>query len=101
MKKNSLTNEAVIHLARLAGLSLTEEEIKKYKRQLEETISYIDNLNELNTTNISPTSHAILLTNVFFKDGKKNERALNLGEVFQNTKNKENNYFKVKKIFDE
>jgi len=101
MKKKSLTNKEIIHLARLAGLSLTKEEIQKYKTQLEETISYIENLNELETKNVNPTSHTTPLTNIHFNDGEKNERALDLSAIFQNAKNKEKNYFKVRNIFDE
>jgi aspartyl-tRNA(Asn)/glutamyl-tRNA(Gln) amidotransferase subunit C len=101
MKKKSLTRDEIIHLAKLAGLSLTDSQIEKYKTQLEETISYIENLNELETKNVDPTSHTTSLTNVYFNDGEKNERALDLPAIFQNVKNKEKNYFKVSSIFDE
>jgi aspartyl-tRNA(Asn)/glutamyl-tRNA(Gln) amidotransferase subunit C len=101
MKKKGLTKEEIIHLARLAGLSLTDKEIEKYESQLEETISYIENLNELPTEKVSPTSHTTLLNNVYFNDGEKNERLLGESAIFQNAKNKEKNYFQVKKIFDE
>jgi len=101
MGRKKLSKEDVLHLARLAALTLNEEEAVKYKKQLEETISYIENLNELETSNISPTSHIIPITNIFFDDGEKNKRGLSLTEVFQNAKNKENNCFKVRKIFEE
>jgi len=101
MKKKSLTNEEIVHLAGLAGLSLTKEEIQKYKTQLEETISYIENLNELETKNVNPTSHTTSLTNIYFSDGEKNDRLLDQSVIFQNAKNKEKNYFKVRKILDE
>ena len=101
MKKKSLSKEDVLQLSKLAGLTLVDDEIVKYKTQLEETISYIENLNELATDNVSPSSSATFLKNVFFDDGEKNKRGLNLEEVFQNTQNKDDNCFKVKKIFDE
>jgi aspartyl-tRNA(Asn)/glutamyl-tRNA(Gln) amidotransferase subunit C len=101
MKKKSLTKDEIIHLAQLSGLSLTDSQIEKYKTQLEETISYIENLNELQTEKVSPTSHTTSLTNVYFNDGEKNERTLDLSAIFQNAKNKEKNYFKVSSIFDE
>jgi len=101
MKKKSLTKKEIVHLAKLAGLSLTDSQIEKYKTQLEETISYIENLNELETKNVNPTSHTTFSTNVYFNDGEKNERALDLPAIFQNAKNKEKNYFKVSSIFDE
>jgi len=99
MKKKLLSRKDILHLANLAGLTLTDKEITKYKTQLEKTIAYIENLNELSTDNVLPTSHVTFLKNVFFDDGKKNERGLNLKEIFQNTQNKKDNYFRVKKIF--
>jgi|GEM_PF-533378 len=95
MKKKSLTKEDVFRLARLAGLSLTDEEAEKYRTQLEQTIAYIENLNELPTDGVIPTFQTTALANIFFNDGEKNERLLDLLAVFQNTKNKEGNYFKV------
>jgi len=101
MKKKRLSKNDILHLAYLAGLNLDKKEIEKYKKQLEETISYIENLNELKTDNVFPTAYVAFLNNIFFSDNEKNERGLTLEEVFQNTKIKENNCFRVKKIFDE
>jgi len=101
MKKKALSKNDVLYLAKLAGLTLADNEVERFKSQLEETISYIENLNELATDNVLPTSHATFLKNVFFDDDEKNERSLDLEEVFQNTQNKEENCFKIKKIFDE
>ena len=97
-KKKVLSTDEVKHLAKLASLQLSEEELKKYSQQLEETIDYVDNLKELDTENITPTSHTVNLKDVFFTDGEKNERGLTEDEATKNAKNKKNSFFVVKRI---
>ena len=97
-KKRILTTEEIRHLAKLANLSLSDDEIKKYSKQLEETIEYVENLKELDTKNTPPTSHTVNLKDIFFEDGEKNERRLTAEEVTKNAKNKKNNFFVVKRI---
>lgn len=97
-KKKILTSEEIKHLARLANLLLSEPELKKYSNQLEETIEYVENLNELDTKNIPPTSHIVNLKDIFFADGEKNNRALTNDEATKNAKNKKRGFFVVKRI---
>ena len=97
-KKTILTTDETKHLAKLANLPLTGEEIKKYSKQLEETIEYVENLKELDTKNTHPTSHTVNLKDVFFADGEKNKRELTREEITKNAKNKKNNFFVIKRI---
>lgn len=97
-KKKILTSEEIKYLTKLANLQLTEKELKKYSNQLEETIEYVENLNELETKNIIPTSHTVDLKDVFFVDGEKNKRGLTQEETVKNAKNKKNGFFVVKRI---
>lgn len=97
MKKNKLTKENILHLAKLSKLKLTNTEIEKYTKQLEETVDYVNNLNQLDTKNVNPTSQTTNLTNVFFEDGEENSQKLTLEEALVNAKNKKNGYFLVKK----
>ncbi len=96
--KKFLSEKEIIHLAKLSCLKLTGQEIKKYQKQLEETVEYIDNLNELKTDGIEPTYQTTGLTNVFFDDGEKNLAGLTQEEALLNSKNKKNGYFVVKRI---
>lgn len=48
-----LTSEQVKHIADLARLKLTEEEIETYKNQLSNVLGYIDQLSEVDTINVS------------------------------------------------
>jgi len=98
MKKTELTKEEIIHLAKLAGLNLTAEEIVKYQQQFSETLDYINNLNELNTESVKPTSQTVDLSNVCFEDGEQNKRQLSINEVLTNTSSKTADNFKVNRI---
>lgn len=101
MKKRALTKEEILHLAKLANLKLTEEEIEKLKRQLSETLDYVENLNSLDTSKTPPTDNVTGLNDVFFEDGGENTRGLNIDEVLKNAKRKKDNYFEVNKILDD
>lgn len=81
MPRKQLTRADILHLAKLANLQVTDEEIDKYLSQLEETIDYVENLNELNTSGVEPTSHATKLENVYFTDGTPNTRGLDFSKI--------------------
>ncbi|MCX7996775.1 MAG: Asp-tRNA(Asn)/Glu-tRNA(Gln) amidotransferase subunit GatC [Patescibacteria group bacterium] len=80
MTQKQITRDDILHLAKLANLQLTEAEIKKYMSQLEETIEYVENLSELNTVGVPPTSHATRVENVYFEDGTPNQRGLDFSK---------------------
>jgi len=97
-KRTELSREEIIHLAKLANLILTEEEIEKFKKQLTETVEYVENLNELDTSKVKETSTTSALKNVYFADGETCQRKFTAEEALANAKNKKNNYFVVKRI---
>lgn len=96
-----LTKEQILHIAKLANLSLSDEEVEKFKDQLSETITYVENLSELDTKNVQPTSHSTAVTNVYFQDGTENKRKLTQDEALKNAKNKKNSMYVVKRIMEE
>ena len=55
-------------IAKLARLKLTEIESDKLDGYLEQIIDYIDQLNQLDTSNVQPTSHILPINNVFRDD---------------------------------
>ena len=98
MSAQKLSKDEVLHLAKLAGLTLTDAEVEKNGAQLAETIEYIKNLDKLNTDGVAPTNSVVDLSNVTFEDGEKNTRALNPEEAFSNGKNVKDNAFVVGRI---
>ncbi len=63
-----ITLEEVQYVARLARLQLSETEAEAMTGQLDRILSYIDKLNELDTSAIAPTTHAIAMVNAFRED---------------------------------
>ena len=55
-------------IAKLARLKLTEIESDKLNGYLEQVVDYIDQLNQLDTSNVQPTSHVLPVNNVFRDD---------------------------------
>lgn len=86
------------YLASLSLLTLTEKENISLLKKLEDTKEYIDNINKEPTNAIQPTYQVGNLKNITFQDGERNDRQLSQSEVFENSKNKVNNYFSTKKI---
>lgn len=63
-----ITAEEVIHVARLARLSLTPEEVDSTTEQLGRILTYVAKLNELNTDGVAPATHAMAVVNAFRND---------------------------------
>lgn len=83
-------------VAKLANLPLSQDEEKKFDAQLEGTLSYIQNLKEIDTEGIEPTSQVTGLENVTREDIAT--PSLSQEEALQNTKSAHNGFFKVKAI---
>ena len=94
-----ITKEEVKKVAHLARLELNENEINNHAEQLEKILDYIKQLEKIDTDDVSCTTRAIEVVNVFRKDEKKNsdcnEELLELGP------SREDKYFKVPKIINE
>ena len=73
-----ISKEDVIHVAHLARLELDEAAVEKFSHQIGTILDYVDTLNRLDTTGVSPTSHAIFLTNAFREDEIKKHLDLEL-----------------------
>lgn len=63
-----LTKEEVKHVANLARLAITEEEAEKFAEQLGKITDFAEQLNELDTTKVEPTTHVLPLVNVMRED---------------------------------
>lgn len=64
----SLTREQVLHVARLARLALSDEDVQKFGRQLSSILEHAERVMALAAEDVPPTSHAIPLVNVFRDD---------------------------------
>ena len=63
-----ISKQEVRHVALLARLELSEAEEERMTGQINSILKYMDKLNQLDTTDVAPTTHAIQLQNVFRPD---------------------------------
>jgi aspartyl-tRNA(Asn)/glutamyl-tRNA(Gln) amidotransferase subunit C len=63
-----LDREQVLHVARLARLELTEDEVDRMAAELSKVLDHIEAIRELDLEGVPPTSHVIDVTNVLRAD---------------------------------
>lgn len=54
-----ISREDVLHVAELAHLELADAEVEKFRQQLDAILSYVDKLNQLDTTNVEPMAQSL------------------------------------------
>ena len=91
-----ITREIVNRVANLAMLKLSEEEVALFTSQLDTILQYFVALQEVDTSDIEPTFHALPISNVFRDDHL--EESLTLDECLQNAPETKDNMFVVPKI---
>lgn len=67
----TLTREDVLKLARLSRLSLTDEEVDEYLKELQSVLQYVEQLQDVDVSDLKPTSQVTGLTNVMREDAVK------------------------------
>ena len=85
-------------IAQLARLNLKGAEKEKLAKDLQSILAYVDQLKELNTENVSPTSHVLPIENVFRKDEVKPSHVRDA--VLEHAPKREVNFFKVPKVIE-
>lgn len=95
----SVTKKDVEHIAELAQLNFKEEELESFTHQLNEILSYVDKLNELNTENVEPLSHPVENINVFRNDELK--PSITTEDALKNAPDKTDEFFKVPKVINQ
>jgi aspartyl-tRNA(Asn)/glutamyl-tRNA(Gln) amidotransferase subunit C len=63
-----LSREQVLHVARLARLDVTDEEVERFAGELSKVVDWIDKIGELDLEGVEPTSHVVELENVLRED---------------------------------
>lgn len=95
-----LSKEEILHVAKLAKLSLKDTEIKKFSPQLSNVISFVSELSEVDTKNIEPTSQTTGLENIKRSDEIIEVSTLTQKKAISGTDEIHNGYFKVKAILE-
>lgn len=92
----AVTKKDVEKIAELAKLKFSDEELENFTPQMNEILSYMDKLNELDTENVKPLSHPVEQINVFREDELKS--SVSTEEALKNAPDKTDNHFKVPKV---
>ncbi|GGB49896.1 Asp-tRNA(Asn)/Glu-tRNA(Gln) amidotransferase subunit GatC [Virgibacillus dakarensis] len=93
-----ISSDQVKHVANLARLAITDEEAERFTKQLSSILEYAEQLNELDTTGVEPTTHVLDLKNVLRKDEPK--KTITQEEALKNAPDKKGDYFRVPSILE-
>ena len=89
----AISREEVLHVARLARLALTDEEVDRLTEELGAILDAVSVVSELDLTDVPPTSHPLDLVNVWDEDEPR--ASLSLEEVFANAPERDGDHFRV------
>ena len=94
-----ISREEVLHIALLARLGLTDEEVDRLSEQLSNILENFEILQQVDTTDIPPTTQSIALQDVVSDDSIA--PSLPSNEVLANAPQKEGDLFKVRAVPEE
>ena len=93
-----LSREEVLHIARLARLGLTEDEVNRLREQLSNILENFEILQRVDTSDVPPTAQSIALQNVMRND--EVAPSLSPGEILANAPRKEGDCFRVRAVLE-
>lgn len=96
MSQAQISPEQVRHVARLARLALSDEQVARYARQLESILEYVAKIGQADLAGVEPMAHALPLRNVLREDVAK--EGLPLEQVLANAPHRDGPFFEVPKV---
>lgn len=93
-----ITKQEVEHVARLARLELSEQQKNMFTEQLSNILTYVEQLNELDTKSVEPTSHVLDISNVMREDVP--HESLPQEKALANAPDKAAGHYRVPKIIE-
>ena len=93
-----LSHEEVLHIARLARLGLTEAEADGVSEQLSNILDNFEVLQQVDTTDVSPTTQSITLQNVLSSD--EITPSLSQDQVLSNAPQQEGEFFRIQAVLE-
>ena len=94
-----LTREEVLHIARLARLGVTDEDVVRFREQLSNILENFDVLKQVDTKEVPPTAQSIPLENVTRED--KVVASCAPVEVLANAPHREGDQIRVRAVLEE
>lgn len=91
-----ISREEVLHIAKLAKLKLTEDEVKLFQEQLGRILEYFKKLQELDTSSVEPMKHVLDVHNVL--RGDEPREPVSQEDALKNAPKKRDGFFEVPKV---
>ena len=88
-----ISREEVLHVARLARLELSDDEVTRFQEQLSAILEAVSKVSELDLSDVPPTAHPLEIANAWRED--ESRPCLTRDEVFANAPDREDDYFRV------
>jgi aspartyl-tRNA(Asn)/glutamyl-tRNA(Gln) amidotransferase subunit C len=89
----AITRDEVLHVARLARLELTDDEVDRFTEQLSAILEAVAKVSELDLSDVEPTAHPLDLVNVWAEDEPL--PSLPVDEALANAPDRHGGFFKV------
>ena len=90
--------EQVRQIARLSRIKLSPSEVERFAGQLSAILAYVDQLNELDTGAVEPTTHPLRFSNIFRPD--QVQPSLSSEQALANAPQTHGNFFAVPKVLE-
>jgi aspartyl-tRNA(Asn)/glutamyl-tRNA(Gln) amidotransferase subunit C len=88
-----ITRDEVLHVARLARIELSDDEVAKFQEQLANILEAVSKVSELDLSDVPPTAHPLEIANAWAEDVRRD--CLPLDEVFANAPDRDGDYFRT------
>lgn len=89
----AISRDEVLHVARLARLELTDDEVERFTEQLSAILEAVAKVSELDLTDVEPTAHPLDVVNVWAEDEPR--PSLSADEALANAPDRHGGFFKV------
>jgi aspartyl-tRNA(Asn)/glutamyl-tRNA(Gln) amidotransferase subunit C len=88
-----ITRDEVLHVARLARLELSDDEVAKFQEQLSDILEAVSKVSELDLSDVPPTAHPLEIANAWAED--EPHECLPVDDVFANAPDRDDGYFRT------
>ena len=95
----ALTREEVLHVAKLARVGVTDEDVERFQQQLSVILDHFDVLNNVDTSEIEPTTHTLPLHSVMAADAPA--PSLSQEQVLANAPMAQEGHLRVRAVLEE
>jgi aspartyl-tRNA(Asn)/glutamyl-tRNA(Gln) amidotransferase subunit C len=88
-----ISKDEVLHVARLARLELSDDEVTTFQEQLSDILDAVSKVSGLDLSDVAPTAHPLEIANAWAEDEPRD--SLPLDEVFANAPDRDDDQFRV------